>query len=1126
MKKNDPKQRHRGCHVLRKMLNIMKLTTLLFFMAFFQVSANSYSQQTRLNLKFENENLASVFSKLEANSEFSIFYKNELIKDSKEVSGEFKNTLIFDILDEVLKSENLTYTVRNKLIMIVPKTEGVIESENQQQKSVTGNVTDSSGGPLPGVSVVVKGTTTGTITDGDGNYFLSNVPENATLQFSFVGMKGQEIVVVGKTTINVTLAEDHIGIDEVVAVGYGVQKRINMTGSIAAIKGDELKTMNVANVSSSIGGQISGVITRQISGEPGNDDAEVLLRGTKPLVLVDGIEREWNKLNMQDIESVTVLKDATAVAPYGLKGANGVILVTTKRGKTGKVTLSYNGEYGWQKPTNTPEFMNAADGLRLRNQALMMDGMPNAVIGDDILQQYEIGSDAYPNTDWIDNYLNTSNTNKQNVTVSGGSETARAFVSLGYLNQGNMFGKEHGYDRYNITSNLDLKVTNTTDISLDISLITDKDENSYGSAETQMLDLYRLRAIEPDVFSNGLPAYQTSVGHSTYGNIHGGKKYTTKKDFQNVGITLKQEIPFIKGMSLKANVNYDKYFLDNKSWSEPFVSYQYNQVTGEFDENNTWLSSKPSLSQNSTIKTFYTTQGFINYDNQFGKHGIQALAVYERRWGGQRNYAASRTQYDVSIPELNMGSADKMNQSNSGSSSETGQDGVIFRASYNYNQKYLFEVAGRYDRSSKYAPDKRSAFFPSASVGWRISEEGFIKNNISAINNLKLRASYGKSGTPVGEEFAYLSKYLVNNAYVWGVDGIQEQGVYEGSEPNTALTWETVWKANLGFDLNMWDGLFGMSFDVYRDYRSDKILAPDAIVPVEYGIGLSDENAGKEERYGMDLTLSNYTKISNDFSLQNNFVFGFTRNRLLEIRESPGSYNIPQFRRTGNPSNQVRGYKTAGLFVDQADIDNWTYQGSSVLPGDVKYVDINGDGKINSADEVVIGNNRVPEIMYGYNLILKYKRLDINMFVQGTGNSDFYMGWGSENANQAERGVRFPFENDKPLVAHSDSWTTDNPNPNAPYPRLSTSNRTQNYLRSDYWMRNSAYVKLKTIEIGYNFDPTLTRKIFMQNVRAYLNFYNVWTIFSEMPKDFDSENQAYNTYPQQFITSVGLNITF
>ena len=247
----------------------------------------------------------------------------------------------------------------------------------------------------------------------------------------------------------------------------------------------------------------------------------------------------------------------------------------------------------------------------------------------------------------------------------------------------------------------------------------------------QILDLYRLRAIEPDIYSNGLPAFQSSIGHSIYGDIHGGDKSTTKNDYQNVGISLKQIIPFIKGLSLKANMNYDKYFMDDKSWSEPFISYQYNQATGEYEENNGWLRSKPSLSQNINIRTFYTTQGFINYDNQFGNHGIQALAVYERRWGGWKEISAGRTQYDIPIPELNMGSADKMNQSNSGTSSDTGQDGIIFRASYNYNQKYLFEVAGRYDRSSKYAPDKRSTFFPSASVGWRISEEGFIKNNIS-----------------------------------------------------------------------------------------------------------------------------------------------------------------------------------------------------------------------------------------------------------------------------------------------------------------------------------------------------------------------------------------------------------
>ena len=1002
----------------------------------------------------------------------------------------------------------------------------VISSQVFSQNIVSGKVTDSSGGPLSGVTVIIKGTTTGIITDSEGNFSIADVPENAILQFSFVGMKTEEIAIVDQSMINLTLEEDRIGIDEVVAVGYGVQKRTTMTGAIAAVKGEELKTVNVTNVSNSMGGQVSGVITRQISGEPGNDAADVLLRGRTPLVLVDGIQREWNKLNMEDIESVTVLKDATAVAPYGLKGANGVILVTTKRGKTGKVILSYNGEYGWQKPTNTPDFMNAADGLRLRNQALIMDGLPDAVIGEDILELYEIGSDAYPNTDWINNYLGTSKAQKHNISITGGTETARAYVSLGYLNQGNMFGTEHGYNRYNVSSNLDLKVTKTTDISLDLSIISDKEENSYGSAETQMLDLYRLRAIEPDIYSNGLPAYQSSIGWSMYGKIHGGKKYTTKKNYQNVGLTIKQELSFINGLSVKVNLNYDSHILDNKSWSEPFISYIYDPSTGEYEENNAWLNSKPSLSQNNKTVGFTTIQGFINYDNQFGHHGIQALAVYEKRWGGQRQFSAGRTQYDIAIPELNMGSPDKINQSNSGSSGEKGQDGVIFRASYNYRQKYLVEIAGRYDRSSKYAPDKRTAFFPSASVGWRISEESFIKDHIPAINNLKLRASYGKSGSPVGEEFAYMYKYYVHNAYVWGTDAVQEQGVYEGNEPNTELTWETVLKANIGFDLNMWNGLFGMEFDVYRDFRKDKILAPNAIVPVEYGIGLSDENAGKEERYGLDLTLSNFTRLSSGFSIQNNFVFGFTRNRLIEIREAPGTYNIPQFRLTGNPSNQIRGYRSAGLFADQEDIENWAYQGSSVMPGDVKYVDINGDGKINSEDEVVIGNPRIPEIMFGYNLTIKYKGLDVSALIQGTGNSDFYMGWGTEGAGQAERGVRFPFENDKPLEDHSNSWTIDNPDPNAPYPRLSTSKRTQNYLKSDYWVKNSSYVRLKSIEIGYVFNPILTKKAFMQHVRVYLNFYNIWTIYSQMPKDFDCENQTYNTYPQQFITSLGLNISF
>ena len=368
------------------------------------------------------------------------------------------------------------------------------------------------------------------------------------------------------------------------------------------------------------------------------------------------------------------------------------------------------------------------------------------------------------------------------------------------------------------------------------------------------------------------------------------------------------------------------------------------------------------------------------------------------------------------------------------------------------------------------------------------------------------------------------AKVTVGNGYVWGT-GSQStvSGLYESAEANPFLTWETVLKANIGFDLSMWNGLLGVEFDVYRDLRRDKIIIPTDDFPTEYGIKPSQYNAGKEERYGVDLTVSNHTKINRDFSIDNSFVFGFSRDKQIDIAESMGTYSIPRFRRTGKSASQLRGYIAEGLFANQEEIDNWAYQSASTRPGDIKYRDINGDGKIDNEDETIIGRTRVPEIMYGYTLSAKYKGFDFSLFLQGTGHSDFYIGQDASGAS--DRGVRFPFKNDKPRKDHIHSWTTDNPDPNAKYPRLSTI-EGMNYVSSSFWVVNTAYLKLKSLEIGYNFEQRLLKKLHVDNLRVYLNFYNLWTIYSDMPKDFDVENQNYNAYPQQFVTSLGVNITF
>ncbi|MFV0469640.1 MAG: SusC/RagA family TonB-linked outer membrane protein [Dysgonomonas sp.] len=1014
------------------------------------------------------------------------------------------------------------------MLLLLPTS--TVFAQVGETKTVSGIIVSKADNePLIGVAVQLKGTTVGIVTDIDGKYSLKIADANmqsGLLEFTYLGYVTQRVEIKGNTTINIVMEEDPKKLDEVVVVGYGVQKRVNMTGSVSAIKADEIKTMSVANISNAIGGKVSGLVTKQTSGEPGNDASTLYLRGnSNPLVLVDGIVSEYNKVNMAEVESVTLLKDASAVAPYGMAGANGVILITTKRGQSraGKVTVSYNGEFGWQKPTNTPEFMSAADGLRLKKLAYQMDGKQAQAdaITDEMLAAYEQGTDAYPNTDWAKNYMNSSTSQKHGVTLSGGNDVVKAYVSLGYMNQGSMYGDNQDYTRYNFRSNFDFKLTKTTTFSTDLSLINDEKRSNNASSSDIMLNIYRARATEADVYSNGLPAFQSSIGSSLYQTVNGAGTQSGKNNYQQVSLSVNQELPFVKGLSVKALFNVNRTEYNSKVWKVPYKYYTYDAANDVYTESTT--SYEAQLTKAYNLGTRYTAQGYLNYKNQFDKHGISGLVVYERQWGTSANTSASRSNYDVLIPEIDKGSSDY--QYSNGTSSETAQDGVVLRVNYDYAQKYLLEFAGRYDRFYVYAPGHRGAFFPSASIGWRISEEPFLQN-ISILDNLKLRASYGKSGNAVGNPYQWSTNYGVTTGYIWGSGGnsTQQQGLAESVEANPSITWESVWKSNLGIDLSLWNGLFGLELDVFREYRKDKLLTPSATVPIEYGIGLAQVNGGKEERYGVDFTLSNHTRINKSLSFDNLFVFGFSRDKQIELFEAPGTYNIPQFRRTGYSSSQLRGYIAEGLFADEEEIKNWAYQTSSTLPGDIKYKDLNGDGKIDSNDQTIIGRTRIPEIMYGYTLALNYRNFDAKIFFQGTGNSSFYLG--QDASGSSDRGVRYPFDNDKPRVDHINSWTTENPDPNAKYPRLSTTKNEWNYLTSSFWVVNTAYLKLKSLELGYNLAPQITRKVSMDNVRFYFNLYNLWTLYSKMPKDFDVENQNYNAYPQQFIASLGVNITF
>lgn len=996
------------------------------------------------------------------------------------------------------------------------------ETATQQQSgAITGKVTDEKGEAIIGASVKVKGTSVGTVTNEEGIFHLTiNQPvSNPVIEISYLGYLTETVTVQGNKPVDVILRENTKILDEVVVVGYGTQKRLTMTSAVSSIKGEEIAALPSPRLSNNIGGKVSGIITFQQNGAPGTDGATIYVRGSQPLILVDGVERPGDRTNQEDIESVTVLKDAAAVAPYGLKGANGVILITTKRGTTGKFTATYKGEISWQKPMRTPEFMGSADYFEFRNKAYEMDGLPGQMMSADEINKYRNGSDPdrYPNTDWVGNYMKVSNATKHSVSVSGGTEKIKAFLSIGYTSQNSMFNGQD-YKRYTARANVDIQATNTTKISFDNSFMRDIVTRTGLGADQIMERIYRAVPNEVDQYSNGLSAFQNSLGISLHEGMLNRGEYTDQNEISTYNITIDQQLPFLKGLSGKTAFNYDKQHKDLKDWVLPLIYYNLTDE-GEYEKIDQSATVKPSLGQEYKRWDWYTFMGSLNYKNSFGKHNIEALGLFEARWTDNKTTTTSKSEFDFLIPELDYGTSDKTKWGMGGSSSSTAQYGVVTRLSYNYDQKYMMELAGRYDAIYKYAPGRRGDFFPSVSLGWRISEESFMAPLQDNLDNLKLRVSYGKSGNPVGNAYAYMSSYSIGNSYLWGKNGVREQGIYSTVEANPNLTWETVWKTDLGFDLNMWKGLLGFEFDWYHEKRNDKILAPNAEVPVEYGISLADENAGIDARWGTDITVTNNTKITKDLSIHNSVVFSFTNHELIENHENQGTLYNPRRRQTGLASDQIWGYKSSGLFTDDEDIRNWAFQDAGTKPGDIRYVDINGDGKIDSEDIVRIGHSKIPQIMWGYNLRATWKGFDLGLFFQGTGRSNYYLG-------SSDRGVRRPFADGKARIEHYESWTTDNPDPNAEFPRLRSSNFAMNYVASDFWVINSSYIKLKSIDIGYSFKHEWIKKAGMSDFRINANFYNVWTIFSKASKDFDPEAQDYSAYPQQFISTIGLTATF
>ncbi len=1005
------------------------------------------------------------------------------------------------------------------------------------QIEISGTVRDESGQELPGVNVLVRGTQTGTITDASGKYLIRVPDEDAVLVFSFVGYLSREIQVSKQKVLDVTLAPDQKNLDEVVVIGYGTQKKTSLTAAVSTLKGDEVREAPVTNITNAIGGRVAGVILKQGSGEPGRDGSNIFIRGisstgsTQPLVIIDGIPRDFSQFSQLDpntVDSYTILKDAAAVAPYGVAGANGVILVTTKRGKTGEPVLSYNGYIGIQNPTVLPKYVTNYDYARLRNEAAANDGLPRPY-SDHALQKYKDGSDpdAFPST-YVWDYLVNKNAvlTTHNVEVSGGTERISYYGSFGYQLQEGMW-KTTSNNRFNLNMNLDAKVTRTTRLSLGMIgrvqkfLYPPSDYPGNGTGRIFELAGFATPQYGPFEFSNGM------FGNHVASGIFGTGYYRFNTTNINTQLTLTQELPFVQGLSFKGTVAFDPTFTDDKTWRTPMhvatidtTRKPYVISDGIFND------PKASLGQSYSKAQQLTYQAGLYYNRAFGKNNLNIIGVFEAKNNYGASFGTSRRNYDLLVDEINMGSSNPQDWGSNGSSWEAKQLGLVYRAAYDFDGKYMLEASGRYDGSYYFAPGKRFGFFPAFSAGWRLSEEPFLKN-VRGLSNLKLRASYGEVGALAGSPFQYMGTYnVIGGNHVLG--GNPVMGISERIEPNLNITWERARKTDVGVEVGLWNGLLNAEIDYFYEKRSNMLVSPNEVVPLEYGIGLSQQNAGIMSNRGIEFTVGSRYQVAKDLSVSLSGNFTYARNKLEQVFETSATYDNPNRRRTGRPLGTQFGYQALGFF-QQSDFngDGALNEGiaiqpwGKVSPGDIRYQDMNHDGKIDENDLTVIGDpSAAPRIIYGLSPSVKYKNISLDLLFQGAARVNYYY-----HASSI-----MPFWNGMQAYTFNfDYWKPENPN--AAYPRLTGSPLANNMQTSSFWMGNAAYLRLKSINVSYTLPAGILGRVGLEAAKVYVSGQNLFT-WTKMLYDPElGGNTSYApssawTYPQQKVVSVGLNLTF
>lgn len=1011
-----------------------------------------------------------------------------------------------------------------------------------QSLTVKGTVTDVKGESLVGVTVQVRGTSTGTITDINGIFTLSNVLSNATLEVSYVGMLTQRIPVNGRSSIDIVLEEDFKTLEDLVVVGYGTQKRGLLSSSISTIKSEEILTTKHTSLAGRLQGKIPGLQIRQNSGQPGSFDATINIRGFgSPLYVIDGVQsskNEFQRLTSDDIENISILKDGSA-AIYGLNAGNGVILVTTKRGGAHKNKFQYNGTVTFSSPTDIPKLTNAHEWLVLRNDAAVNVGTPPIYTKDE-LEKWRMGVSGYESTDWYGETMKKSAMAQNHVfSAEGGNEKVTYYTSLGYMSdQGLLKSNDMNYEQYTGRVNLTAQMTKRLTVNVDLS-------GFYYTTDYPAWDFFDIMrgtvSLQPihRPFANNNPDYPAYVFDGQAWNsvitsnsdLTGYSKHMNKS-FRTIA-SLIYKVPFIEGLQIKGVAAYESANSVSKGLNKSFKMYTYDETNDSYIP---FVYGFPTQLHNSWAdNTNLLLQTHLNYQKTLAdSHNLGITAVYEQRQYWYQNAGLSREFQYYTMDQMIFGDTD--NQKNSGSENREGYRSLVGRVTYDYMGKYMVEFASRYDGSYRYHPDKRWGFFPVISGGWRISEENFFNRYNKLISNLKLRASYGVVGENAGNAFQYVGGFALNQGGYEFASGTRTVGVAAPGVVNENLTWYQSNIKNIGIDVGLLNNTFSLEFDLYQRDRSGLLATRFATLPNTFGATMPQENLNKDRIRGIEFSLGYVKQLTKELRLHANANFNFARRMTVYAERGPFTNSMDRWRNGQNErwGDVVWMYDYIGQFQSReeilyAPIQNGTLGNSRELPGDFRYRDVNNDRVIDGNDVLPLAWGGNPKMYYGLTMGATYKNFDFNMLWQGA----------------AKYTLRFTHVyatylwNDANMPAYfMDRWHLSDPfNPESEWiPGEWPAIRRQPdmgamYNESSVWRRDASYVRLKSLEIGYTIPPQLLKLVGTQGLRVFVNGYNLLTICDPFIKAFDPErsegrDNAGWTYPLSKSFNFGINMSF